>query len=367
MTRAQRQVSFAIVCAALVAIAAAADPRHFAGPYLAAFLFCLGLSLGSMANLMVHELTGGRWGVALRGPWMTATRLLPLSTALFVPLLATFRQLYPWIASATSEAQAKAWWLNVPFFLARAALYFLLWNLIARRWLTLAVRATTIRPPALRRLSAVGLIVYGLTMSMAAVDWIMSLMPQWYSTAFGLLICISQMFSAMALAVVARTHLHRAEPQTTALNDFGNLLLTYVMSWAYVAFTQFLIIWAEDLPHEIAWYVPRIQTSWRWLTMAVFALLFAIPFVLLLFRVVKRTPGALGGLAAMLLAGQLIFNFYLVIPTLSPTGATVSWSSSLIFVGVVGLWSIAWLSSAGRPDEPAGPGWLAERRLRRTS
>ncbi len=367
MTRTQRRGSLAVLCVALVAIAALVNPRQFAGPYLAAFLFCLGLSLGSMANLMMHELTGGRWGLALRGPWMAATRLLPLSTALFIPLLIALPGFYPWVDSPTSEAQAKGWWLNVPFFLTRAVIYFLLWNLLARRWLTIAARSTASRPPALRHLSAAGLIVYGLTIFLASVDWIMSLMPEWYSTAFGLLIATSQIMSGMALAIVARTHLHRTELQPTTLNDFGNLLLTYVMTWAYVAFTQFLIIWAEDLPHEIAWYVPRVQTSWRWLTISIFALLFAIPFALLLFRVIKRTPAALGGLATMLLAGQLSFDFYVVIPTLSPAGATASWTGVVTIAGVVGVWSIAWLRTLDEPDENVGVRWFADRRLRRSS
>jgi hypothetical protein len=367
MTRVQWQSSLAVLCVALVVIAALLNPHRFSGAYLAAFLFCLGLSLGSMANLMLHELTGGHWGVALREPWMGATRLLPLTTALFLPLLFAAPHLYPWIESPTPETHAKAWWLNVPFVIVRVAIYFLVWNLLARRWLTIATRSNTPRPPALRRLSAAGLIVYGLTISLAAVDWIMSLMPQWYSTAFGLLIVISQMLSGMAVAVVARTHLHPAELQPTTLNDFGNLLLTYVMTWAYVAFTQFLIIWAEDLPHEIAWYVPRVQTSWRWLTVTVFLLLFAIPFALLLFRVVKRTPEALGALAAMLLVGQLLFCFYLVIPTLLPGGATASLSDALTFVGVVGVWAIAWLRTLDEPDEHAGWRWLTGRRLRESS
>lgn len=367
MTRAQLQGSLAILCVALVVIAALLDPHQFAGPYLAAFLFCLGLSLGSMGNLMMHELTGGRWGVALRAPWMAATRLLPLNAALFIPLLIALPHFYPWIDSPSPVVQAKAWWLNVPFFLIRAISYFLVWNLLARHWLTIAARSTAARPPALRRLSAVGLIVYGLTISLAAVDWIMSLMPQWYSTAFGLLIGTSQMLSGMALAVVARTHLHRTELQPATLNDFGNLLLTYVMCWAYIAFTQFLIIWAEDLPHEIAWYVPRVQTSWRWLTITIFALLFAIPFVLLLFRAIKRTPASLGGLAMMLLIGQLLFNFYLVIPTLMPAGATASWTDALTFIGVVGVWLIAWLRDLDEPGEHAGWRWLPGRRLRESS
>ncbi|HEY7641520.1 MAG TPA: hypothetical protein VH814_17460 [Steroidobacteraceae bacterium] len=343
MTRTQRQLVATALCATCVLVAALLDSREFFVAYLPAFLFCLGLSLGSMANLMLHEITGGQWGLTLRRPWTAAMRLVPLNAVLFAPLLFALPRLYPWIHSTESIVHAKAWWLNLPFFLARAALYFLIWSLLAWRWLSIAARSTTARPLALRRLSAIGLIVYGLTISLAAVDWIMSLLPQWYSTAFGLLIGTSQMLAGMALAVLARSYVHAPDLPPGAFNDFGNLLLMYAMTWAYLAFTQFLIIWAEDLPHEIAWYVPRVQTSWRWLTLAIVVLEFALPFLLLLSRAIKRTPAALAGLAATLLVGQLLFSFHLVSPTLEPDGLTVSWTDVLTLIGVVGLWSIAWL------------------------
>jgi hypothetical protein len=343
MTTGQRQLSALAACGVCIFAAAFADPAQFFAAYLPAFLFCLGLSLGSMANLMLHEVTGGRWGLALRRPWTAATRLVPLNAALFAPLLLALPRLYPWIHSTEPLVQAKAWWLNVPFFLARAALYFLTWSLLAWRWLAVAARSTTARPLALRRLSAIGLIVYGLTISLAAIDWIMSLLPEWYSTAFGLLVGTSQMLAGMALAVLARSYVRADELPQGTRNDFGNLLLAYVMTWAYLAFTQFLIIWAEDLPHEIAWYVPRVQTSWRWLTLTVLALEFALPFLLLLSRAIKRTPAALGGLAAALLVGQLLFSVHLVWPSLDPDSLAVSWIHALTIVGVVGVWSIAWL------------------------
>jgi len=311
--------------------------------YLVAFLFCLGLSLGALANLMLHEITGGRWGAALRPPWMAAARLIPLHAVLFVPLLIGLPSLYPWMdPSRGASFAATSWWLNEPFFVARAVLYFAVWSLLAWRWLAIAQRAATLRPPALRRLSALGLIVYGLTVTLAAIDWIMSLMPEWYSTGFGLLIATSQMLSAMALGVAACAYVRGERAASSTFLDFGNLLLTYVMTWAYLAFTQFLIVWAEDLPHEIAWYVPRVQTSWRWLALAIVVLQFAVPFAVLLSRSIKRNPRPLGSLAVSLLVAQLLFAFYLVFPGLQPAGFHVSWSNALVAMAVVGLWFIAW-------------------------
>jgi hypothetical protein len=340
-----RRYSFVVgITAALGVIAGlVVEPREFFRSYLVAFLFCLGLSLGALANLMLHEVTGGRWGIVLRRPWMAAARLMPLNAVFFVPLLFGLPLIFQWMGSSSPEVTAKRWWLNTPFFLLRAGVYFLLWMVLAWQWLRLAARSSEARPPALRHWSAAGLILYGLTLSLAAVDWIMSLMPQWYSTTFGLLIGTSQMLSGFALAVAACAFVRFPGANEARFQDFGNLLLMYVMSWAYLAFTQYLIIWAEDLPNETAWYVPRVQTSWSWLTLSVLVLQFAVPFILLLLRVIKRVPRYLGPLALSLLAAQLLFDFYLVTPNFKPGGFSLSWSDPLAVLGLLGLWLAAWL------------------------
>jgi len=344
MSRSTLHMVIAGACAVVIVVAGCViDPRDFLASYLFAFLFCLGLSLGAMANLMLHELTGGRWGLPVRLPWTAATRLVPFNIVLFLPLLFGLPLVYHWVGSDSPDVTIKHWWLNRPFFLARSACYLILWTVLAWRWLAIAAASEQTRPPALRRWSAVSLILYGLTSSLAAVDWIMSLMPQWYSTTFGLLIGISQMLSGMALGAAACAFWSGARADAARLQDFGNLLLMYVMSWAYIAFTQYLIIWAEDLPKEIAWFVPRLQTSWRWLTLTVLILQFALPFVLLLFRFIKRAPRYLGPLALILLIGQLVFDFYLVMPVLKPDGFQLSWTDLLAVVAVVGFWFTAWI------------------------
>ncbi len=350
MSRGTRHTLIAGACATVIVIVGCVlDPREFFGSYLFAFLFCAGLSLGAMANLMLHELTGGRWGLPTRRPWTAATRLVPWNLVLFIPLLFGLPIVYHWIGSSSPDVTVKHWWLNRPFFVARAAAYLLIWTILAWRWLSIAARQESPRPPALRRWSAVGLIVYGLTASLASVDWIMSLMPQWYSTTFGLIVGTSQMLSGMALGAAACAFWEGARTDEAHLHDFGNLLLMYVMSWAYLAFTQYLIIWAEDLPNETVWFLPRVQTSWRWLTLTVLVLQFALPFVLLLLRAVKRASRYLGPLALTLLVGQLLFDFYLVIPALRPDGFRLSWSDALAVIAVVGFWLMAWVRNLHTP------------------
>ena len=158
------------------------------------------------------------------------------------------------------------------------------------------------------------------------------------------------MLSGMALGTAACAFSNVTRLEAARLQDFGNLLLMYVMSWAYLAFTQYLVIWAEDLPKETAWFVPRVQTSWRWLTLVVLILQFALPFVLLLLRAVKRTSRYLGPLALSLLLGQLLFEFYLVMPALKPGGFSLSWSDPIAPLAVVGFWLTAWLRNLRRPS-----------------
>ncbi len=345
--------SYTLLAGAIAAVIIIAEcvfnAREFLGSYLFAYLFCLGLSLGAMANLMLHELTGGRWGIPIRRPWTAATRLVPLNVLLFVPLLFGLPLVYRWVGSSAPEVTTKGWWLNPRFFLIRAAIYFVVWTALALRWLAIAESTPGLRPPTLRKWSALGLVLYGVTLSLAAIDWIMSLMPQWYSTTFGLLIGTSQMFSGMALGAAACAYWPGARTDAGRLQDFGNLLLMYVMSWAYLAFTQYLVIWAEDLPRETAWFVPRVQTSWRWLTLTVVVLQFGLPFALLLLRPIKRAAHYLGPLALLLLAGQLLFNFYLVMPVLKPRGFQLSWSDLLASIAVGGFWFTAWIRNLQTP------------------
>jgi hypothetical protein len=321
---------------------------QFLRSYLFVYLFCLALSVGSLANLMLHQLTGGRWGESLRVPLLAAASLLPVTAIFCLPLLIDLPLVFRWMGDAASVAD-KNWWLNRPFFLARAALYLLIWSALGLRWLTLASRSQGVRSAQLIRLSAAGLIVYGVTITLAAVDWIMSLTPQWYSSTFGLWVAVAAMQAAMALAVCARTWptlLTAGEVQSAAsrqlCGDFGNLLLMYVLALTYLSYTQYLIVWAEDLPKEISWYLLRLQTSWRSITVVLIFLQFLLPFLLLLMRPIKRNARYLGVIAAGLLLAQLLLFFYLVEPAFLPAGLAWRWSDPVVVVVFLGAWLLAW-------------------------
>jgi len=349
--------------------------------YLFVWWFLLGISLGSLAILMVHNLTGGGWGESIRPTLDAAARLLPWSLVLALPLLLGLHDLYAWSRPGAADdplLRTKAWYLNVGFFVVRNAVYFAAWLALAH-WLR---RCSFARGPdasveekdRLRAVSAIGLLVYGVTVTFAAIDWIMSLMPQWYSTTFGLLAGIGQALSAFSFAIVCTAWSDRvaADAKRTAgatgpkpgelasrFHDLGNLLLMFVMTWAYLAFTQYLIIWAEDLPNEIAWYLPRVETSWRVVALGLVVFHFALPLLVLLSRRAKQAPRVLGMLAVLLLLAHLMDAWWLVVPAFRTDGVTLAATDPLAVAGLGGLWLAAFLRSAiaARDSRPgAAPG-----------
>jgi hypothetical protein len=300
--------------------------------YLFAWLVFLGLALGAMANLMMHNVTGGPWFHAVRGPFIAGTRLVPVAALLGIPVLIGMRSIYPWTQSGGN------WWLSPGFFIVRSICYLVVWSALA----------LLVRRNSGKGLSALGLLAYTFTVSLAAVDWIGSLVPQWYSTGFGLIVGVGQMLGAMALAV-AFAGLGRGSPvRRDALRvrgtfiDLGNLLLMYVLIWAYLAYSQFLIIWVGNLPREISWYVPRLQTGWFGLGVFLVVVHFFAPLVILLFRAAKRSPALLGGLAAVLLAAHVADVYWLVAPSVRPHGFSIAWSDPLALGAAALLWWLLW-------------------------
>ncbi len=343
------KAGYAVAAVALAACAAGfvLDTRGMLRSYLFAWLFALGICAGALANLMVHTMTHGRWGEPFRPPLIAATRMLPVVSVLALPVLLGAGDLFPWAVEGTRDRPSA--WLNVPFFDLRTVLYLAIWNAIAFFWLR-ADRATVdparASAPGAVRASAIGLIVYSLTVSAASFDWVASLTPDWFSSGFGLVYGVGQMLAGAAFGVVAAALAQRDAPDAAVLeqrfHDLGNLLLMYVLTWAYLAFAQFLIIWAENLPHEIGWYLPRVQTSWRWLGAFLVAFHFFVPFLLLLQRAAKRSVAALGGIAAALLAAHLADVFWLVVPGFRAAGLAFAWTDLAALAGVAAVWFLAW-------------------------
>jgi hypothetical protein len=337
--------------AALVACAIGApfSPTQFFRAYLTAYLFYLGIALGSLVILMVYYLTGGAWGFLIRRVLEAGTRTLPLLAVLFVPAAAGLVYLYPWAQPGVvlANKDLQRFYLNPQFFWLRAALFFVLWLALAYVFNAWSRRQDETGDPRLAekltKLSGPGLVVYGLTITFASVDWVMSLQPAFRSTVFAPIIASGQILSAHAFALIVLAWLVARPPvadliSVDALNDLGNLLLTFLVIWAYLVWFQFMLIWIANLPHEISWYLDRSRGGWRWVAWALFVFHFAVPFFLLLMRDVKRDPTSLAQVAGLLLFMQLVFMYYQVLPAFGDTPITEHWMDFLTPLAVGGPW-----------------------------
>jgi hypothetical protein len=325
-------------------------PDQFYRSYLLAFIFWIGIPVGSMAILMLHHLTGGGWGFVIRRVLEAATRTLWLMALLYIPLLLGMTHLYGWAqpqAASNPVYQQKHFFLNTPFFIARVVIYFALWMGLAwllNRWSFEQDRTGDTRlSKKLEGLSGPGLILWGLAVTFSSVDWIMSLEPKWFSTIYGMIIMVAMVLSALAFSVLISRDLANHEPLSqiatpTRFNDLGNLLLAFVMLWAYLSFSQFLIIWSGNMPEETSWYMSRGRGSWAGLAVVLIIFHFAIPFVLLLSRDIKRAPKALSRVAALLVALTLVDMFWLIVPTFETDGPRVHWTNLSLTAGIGGLW-----------------------------
>src|SRR5439155_18324181 len=326
-------------------------PRQFLQSYLMADLLCLGVPLGCLALGMVHQRSGGAWGVVLRRSIGAASRVLPVMTAMFLPIAIGMSFLYPWtnadLVAHNELLQHKRLYLNTSFFLVRAAVYFTIWNALAyflSAWSLEQDRSPDPRiARRMQRLRAGGLLCYGLTITFASFDWLMSLDPEWFSTMYGVLIIGGQGLASIAFLITIVAWLSRRPPldrivMPSHFHDLGNLMLAFVMLWAYCSFSQYLIIWSGNLPLEISWYQHRVETSWRLVGLSLIVFHFAVPFVLLLSRAMKREAASIVKVALLVLAVRVIDLFWLIAPAFHQQAVSVSWLDLVLPAALGALW-----------------------------
>jgi hypothetical protein len=343
--------------------------EQFFRSWLYAWLLVLGIALGAMGMVMLQHLVVGEWGLLIRRSGEAAALTLPVVLILGLPLLFGLHDLFPW-ASPDEVARDpvlnhRRVLFNVPSVLLRSAIYFAVWILLAWRLRANSLRLdrdpTDARALRLRRLGAAGMVLYFLTMSSAAVDWIMSREPHWYSTVFGFIVIISQGLSGTAFLILILALLSRDPPMDTAarpdlLHDLGNILLMMVVLWAYLSFAQLLVIWLGNTQEEIPWYVHRSKGLWRLVTVLLVVFQFFGPFVLLLMQAVKRDARAMAWLAGGVLFMQWLNMLWMIEPS-SPTADphALSWLDFVTPIGIGGVWfaSFLWLLRR-RPLLPVG-------------
>lgn len=322
-------------------------PAHAFPSYLMSFTFWLGLTLGCFPVLMIAHLVGGIWTIPIRKFLEAGISTLPAMAALLIPLFFGFSYIFRWthpVDLRTAEVlERKEIYLNLPFLIARACLFFCIWGILGFFLLRWSKRQLEQSDPAptlvLRRISAPGLVVFSLVTSFAVVDWVMSLEPDWYSSIFPMIIIIDQVVSALALSILLSRVLLQGPNQASAdqLNQLGDLLLAFLMLWAYMSMAEILIIYAGNLPHEINWYLHRMRGGWLSVSWVLAGLTFGLPFFLLLFRQLKRAPGWLSGIAVWLLVMYAVCVFWYVAPTFRAS-ISLDWPDPFTFVAIGGAW-----------------------------
>lgn len=340
-----------VIGMALLAAGFVASREQFFRSYLWAYIFVLALGLGPLAWLMLQYVTGGAWGVMIRRPCEAAARTLPLVALMFLPIVAGMHTLYPWtdhnVMAADPHMHHKAPYLNVPFFLGRAAVYFAGWLLLSwffNRWSAREDKeGPKVAHSKMSRMGGPGLIFWGFSITFMSIDWILSINPKWFSTIFGLLFMAGQGLTSMAFLITLMVVLSARKPMTEILtrrhlHDLGKFMLALVMVWAYFSFSQFLIIWAGNLPEEIPWYLARLNHGWQYVALALVVGHFALPFALLLSRDIKRNYKLLRTIAVFILFMRLVDLYWLVAPEFRKESLGISWIDLAAPVGLVGIW-----------------------------
>lgn len=300
---------------------------RFFEAYLMAYLLWMGLALGSLALLMVQHLSGGAWGVVIRRTLEAAVRTLPFMAMLFLPIGFGMGHLYHWThgdaVAADPILQEKAAYLNTPFFIVRQLAYFVIWSVMGyllTKWS--AEHDQTGDPGLIRKLSILsggGLVVYSLTVTFAVVDWLMSVNPHWFSTMWGPMFMVTQGLTALAFSIAMLVMLAEYAPFNRVINaahlhDLGKLLFAFLMLWAYLHFSQFLIIWSANTVEEIPHYLVRLNGGYEWVAVVLLLLNFAGPYALLLSRDIKRDRNQIRAVALWLILMRVVDYFWLVAP-----------------------------------------------------
>jgi len=346
-----------VVLTLLMIVGAFLDRDRFFHGYLVGFIFWTGITVGSLALLMLQHLTGGGWGLVIRRVLEASTRTLPLLLLLFIPIAIGLRHIYPWtdaaVMNSTPALQQKVSFLKPSFFILRTFIYFAIWSglAMALNWFSLQQDRAASREvrKRMQMVSGPGLVVTIICITFAAIDWAMSLDPAWYSTIFGLIFVAAWALSALAFTILIMSWLCAREPMNSVaqprhFHDWGNLTLALVMLWTYFAFSQYLIIWSGNMPEETTWYVARKHGGWGAIALAIVILQFAFPFMMLLSRATKQSAQKLAMLAALILLMRIVDVIWLVEPTYSHGDFVFNWMDYVAPIAIGGLWlgTFAW-------------------------
>lgn len=325
--RSTAMVVGAVASVLAVILAGIFGVKLFLQAWLVGYMFWLGITLGSLALLMLQYTTGGNWGILGRRFWEAATKTLPFMFLMWLPLVIGIKVLYLWSTMKPEElvADRAKLWLNPTLFFIRGLIYFALWMLWSwrlNRWSEIEERgdATPQRFVSIQNFSGAGIIMYALTITFASVDWIMSLNPMWWSTVWGMLFMVGQCLTAFAFTIWLLARFAQMEPLSRTVkidhyHDYGKLMFAFVVLWGYLSFSQWLIIWQGNITEEIRWYLDRAHGHWKIIATLLIFFHFVLPFAIMLSRNLKRQPRKLVVMAFWIMVVRLVDLFWLVQPS----------------------------------------------------
>ena len=357
----QRSLVIGVVflAAAVIAAVVGHTPTQFFRSYLLGFAWWVGMSLGCLAVLMMQHVAGGLWGFVIRRPLEAAVRIFPLLAVMFIPVIFAIPHLYVWdhreLVQHYTGLHHISRYLSTPWFVVRAVIYLFAWILLGYllgRW---SAAQDASGDPGLRqrmaRLSGPGLVIYGLTVTFASIDWLMSLTPQWSSTVYPFILIAGQILEGLSFSAAILFLLVQHKPMSEVvrenqLHSLGKMMLAFVMLWAYCAYSQLVIIWAGNLPEEISWYLPRLNTGWKYVALTLVVLNFAVPFALLLSRDLKRNARRLARVAILLVLIRYVDLLFWIGPNSLPGfehGIPFQWMDIVVPIGIGGIWMAAFV------------------------
>ncbi len=336
------------------------NSTQFFQSYLYAFIFWVGLSLGSLIWLMIQHLTGGRWPVPTQRIFEAGAMTVPLMGVLFIPLFFGLAVLYPWARPGALNdpvIAAKQVMLNVPFFIIRQIIYFAIWSTLAIVLNRMSARLDERDDPALRRrmewVSGPGVVLYVMTMTFAAIDWSMSIEPDFYSSMYAVIYMIGQGLTALSFTAIVLHLLRNREPLPTyatapRFHDIGSLMFAFIVLWTYTSFSQYLIIWSSNTAELAPWYAEHGRNGWEYFAIGLIAFQFFTPFFILLSRKIKRTSRYLAIVAGFIIFMRLVDLFWVIKPSFHPESVYIHPLDIIALIGIGGVWITAFLWALSR-------------------
>ncbi len=340
----------AVVGLGLSALGFFTDKAQFSHSYLTGFMFTLSIALGCLFFVLVKHLARAGWNVVTRRIAEVAAVCIPVMGILFIPVLLGNHELFHWTHHDAVEHDAllqhKEGYLNLGFFIARAVGYFLIWSLSAIWFYRKSVEQDESHDPhvtvGLQRRAAPLMILFALSLTFMAFDWLMSLDPHWFSTIFGVYMFAGCALCAFAFVTLAAMTLRRngqleGTIRVDHYQDLGRLMFAFTVFWAYIGFSQFFLIWYGNVPEETLWFLHRAEGSWKNWSALLGVGRFLVPFALLMSRYVKRRPVMVAAIAVWVLCMHYVDMYWLVMPNLHHDGVHLHWMDLTCVMGTLGV------------------------------